>query len=128
MGSYIPSNEKADMIETKMGNAPSTDRQREAEHIKVLATAPGKNLDSFSHLDKKILHKMDLRLIPMLAVRYLLSFLDRGNIRNAKIEGLQEDLNMTGDQYNWFLTVFFFTYAAFEVPPNLILKKLRPSV
>ncbi|KAK0613983.1 major facilitator superfamily domain-containing protein [Immersiella caudata] len=70
---------------------------------------------------------MDIRLIPMLAILYLLSFLDRGNIGNAKIEGLQEDLNMTPDQYNWCLTVFFFTYAAFEVPSNLLLKKLRPS-
>ena len=35
---------------------------------------------------------------------------------------------MTGDEYNWCLTVFFFTYAAFEVPSNLLLKKLRPSV
>jgi sugar phosphate permease len=83
---------------------------------------------SFAHLDeKKILRKMDMRLIPTLAVLYLLSFLDRGNIGNAKIEGLQEDLNMTNDQYNWCLTVFFFTYAAFEVPSNLLLKKLRPS-
>lgn len=89
---------------------------------------------------------MDIRLIPMLALLYLLSFLDRklsssspysesrltfqpgGNIGNAKIEGLQEDLGMTADQYNWCLTVFFFTYAAFEVPSNLLLKKLRPSV
>lgn len=91
----------------------------------------------------------------MLAALYLLSFLDRkysfssairilfyncgptcaitnslhsgGNIGNAKIEGLQEDLNMTPGQYNWCLTVFFFTYAAFEVPSNLLLKKLRPS-
>lgn len=51
-----------------------------------------------------------------------------GNIGNAKIEGLQEDLNMSSDEYNWCLTVFFFTYAAFEVPSNLLLKKLRPSV
>lgn len=34
---------------------------------------------------------------------------------------------MTSDQYNWCLTVFFFTYAVFEVPSNLMLKKLRPS-
>jgi len=34
---------------------------------------------------------------------------------------------MTSDQYNMCLTVFFFTYAAFEVPSNLLLKKLRPS-
>ena len=51
-----------------------------------------------------------------------------GNIGNAKIEGLQEDLGLTNDQYNWCLTCFFFTYAAFEVPSNLILKRLRPSV
>lgn len=61
---------------------------------------------SFAHLDeKKILRKMDLRLIPMLALLYLLSFLDRGNIGNAKIEGLTEDLGMSGSQYNWCLTV-----------------------
>lgn len=35
---------------------------------------------------------------------------------------------MSPDQYNWCLTVFFFTYAAFEVPSNLLLKKLRPSI
>ncbi|KAL8981595.1 MAG: hypothetical protein Q9177_005520, partial [Variospora cf. flavescens] len=50
---------------------------------------------------KKVLLKMDLRLIPMLALLYLLSFLDRGNIGNARIEGLTETLNMTGPQYNW---------------------------
>ncbi len=34
---------------------------------------------------------------------------------------------MLPNQYNLCLTVFFFTYAAFEVPSNLILKKWRPS-
>jgi hypothetical protein len=64
------------------------------------------SITSFGHgkskAEKKILRKMDLRLIPMLALLYLLSFLDRGNIGNAKIEGLTEDLNMTGAQYNWY--------------------------
>ncbi|ORY18237.1 major facilitator superfamily domain-containing protein [Clohesyomyces aquaticus] len=104
-------------------------KSEEIRRIDALATAPGVTMASFAHLDeKKILRKMDLRLIPMLALLYLLSFLDRGNIGNAKIEGLVEDLNMTGPQYNWCLTVFFFTYAAFEVPSNLLLKKLRPSI
>lgn len=90
--------------------------------------------------------QMDIRLIPMLALLYLLSFLDRqyclahsftmsspltltagGNIGNAEVEGLSADLGILPDQYNWCLTVFFFTYAAFEVPSNLLLKKLRPS-
>lgn len=75
----------------------------------------------FSHIDeKKVLRKMDIRLVPMLALLYLLSFLDRGNIGNAKIEGLTDDLGLSAPQYNWCLTVFFFTYCAFEVPSNLM--------
>ena len=35
---------------------------------------------------------------------------------------------MKPNQYNWCLTAFFFTYAAFEVPSNLMLKKTRPSI
>lgn len=58
--------------------------------------------EDFSDIDeKKVLRKMDVRLIPMLAILYLLSFLDRGNIGNAKIEGLDVDLNLKGQQYNW---------------------------
>ncbi|KAL5601895.1 hypothetical protein FOBRF1_009428 [Fusarium oxysporum] len=124
MTSYsTPPNEKAEVFEAEAAGRGQVDR------IDAMATAPGTTLESFSHLDEKmILRKMDMRLIPMLALLYLLSFLDRGNIGNAKIEGLQEDLKMSPDQYNWCLTVFFFTYAAFEVPSNLLLKKLRPSV
>ncbi|KAF3764268.1 MFS general substrate transporter [Cryphonectria parasitica EP155] len=102
--------------------------KEEIERIDAMALAPGTTMASFSHLDeKKILRKMDLRLIPVLALLYLLCFLDRGNIGNAKIEGLQEDLGLESYQYNWCLTAFFFTYAFFEVPSNLLLKKLRPS-
>ena len=96
---------------TSFGHGKS--KAEEKERIDALATSPGVTMASFAHLDeKKILRKMDLRLIPMLALLYLLSFLDRGNIGNAKIEGLTEDLNMTGAQYNWYalrdpIAVFF---------------------
>ncbi|PNS20845.1 hypothetical protein CAC42_2776 [Sphaceloma murrayae] len=103
-----------------------------AEQIRLvdqLANSPHISLETFAHLDlKKTLLKIDLRLIPMLSLLYLLSFLDRGNIGNAKIEGLQEDLKLTNAQYNWCLTAFFFTYCAFEVPSNMLLKKFRPSM
>jgi hypothetical protein len=120
----LPSSRK-NSITSKHG----TKKAEEIAHIDALATGQNVTLASFAHLDeKKILRKMDMRLIPMLALLYLLSFLDRGNIGNARIEGLVEDLNMSGPQYNWCLTVFFFPYAFFEVPSNLLLKKLRPSI
>lgn len=44
--------------------------------------------------------KVDRWLIPWLCLLYLLSFLDRTNIGNARLAGLEEDLNMSGHDYN----------------------------
>jgi len=77
---------------------------------------------------KRILRKVDFRLIPVLAVLYLLAFLDRSNIANARVAGMNAELELTGSQYNMALTVFFFPYAIFEVPSNVVLKLMRPSI
>ena len=59
---------------------------------------------------------------------YLLAFLDRTNIANASVFGLQKDLGLTGNQYNTALTMFFIPYIVFEIPSNIILKRLKPHV
>lgn len=51
-----------------------------------------------------------MRLVPMLAALYLVSNLDRSNIGNAKIAGLNEDLGLSGIQYNIALSLFFVPY------------------
>ncbi|KAI8629911.1 major facilitator superfamily domain-containing protein [Xylariaceae sp. FL1651] len=77
---------------------------------------------------KKLVRKVDVRLVPMLALLYLISQLDRANIGNAKIEGLNKDLGLTGIQYNIVTSIFFVPYVLFELPSNAILKKCsRPS-
>ncbi|CAF1424144.1 unnamed protein product [Rotaria sp. Silwood1] len=77
--------------------------------------------------DEKILRKLDLHLIPTMTLLYLLSFLDRVNIGQAKLNGLTISLNLSSIEYNTCLSVFFITYVVFEIPSNLILKKCRPS-
>ncbi|KJY00553.1 major facilitator superfamily transporter like protein [Zymoseptoria brevis] len=76
----------------------------------------------------RIYHKVDRRLVPMLALLYLIAHLDRANIGNAKIEGLETDLNMEGNDYNIALMVFFVPYVLCEVPSNMLLSKFsKPS-
>lgn len=83
----------------------------------------------FSTIDeKKLLRKLDWALVPWLSLLYLLSFLDRTSIGNAKLYGLEQDLHISDTQYNIALTIFFFSYAIFEVPSNVFLKRLRPSI
>ncbi|KAF8158161.1 major facilitator superfamily domain-containing protein [Crassisporium funariophilum] len=78
--------------------------------------------------DKALVRKIDLRLIPILTLLYLLSFLDRTNIGNAKIVGLTTDLNVTPPEYNTALALYFVAYVIFEVPANIILKRFDPQI
>ncbi|KAL7629836.1 hypothetical protein AAE478_001359 [Parahypoxylon ruwenzoriense] len=45
--------------------------------------------------ESALLRKLDLRLLPAVGILYLLSFLDRSNVGNARIEGLTSDLNIS---------------------------------
>ena len=77
--------------------------------------------------EKKLLRKLDLHVIPVIALLYMLAFIDRINIGNARIQGLEQDLNMRGQDYNVALFVFFIPYILFEVPSNLVIRKIAPS-
>jgi MFS family permease len=52
----------------------------------------------------------------------------RSNVGNARLEGLTEDLNMTGNQYLTGLTLFFVGYVLFEVPCNIVMKVWTPRL
>jgi len=49
---------------------------------------------------KALLRKVDIHIVPVLVILYLLSFLDRTNIGNARLAHLEKDLGMTGLDYN----------------------------
>ncbi|PPR00405.1 hypothetical protein CVT26_009690 [Gymnopilus dilepis] len=77
--------------------------------------------------ERRLWRKVDMRLVPMLSLMYLLSYMDRGNIGNARLQGLQTQLDLTGNRYNIALTMYFIPYCLFECPANLVLKRFHPS-
>lgn len=75
----------------------------------------------------RVIRKLDWRIMPLIFVLYSLSILDRlvkqepvcvrridcscrSNLGNAKLAGLVEDVNLTGNKYNWLATVFYIAY------------------
>ncbi|CAH0046591.1 unnamed protein product [Clonostachys solani] len=110
-------------------NEKQPEKSSHTERLGELSGEDRAFVDNFSEdARKKVLRKVDIRLIPMLAFLYLISFLDRANIGNAKIEGLMEDLKLDGTKYNIALSIFFVPYILLEVPSNtLLLKFKRPS-
>ncbi|KAI9722552.1 MAG: hypothetical protein M1828_004547 [Chrysothrix sp. TS-e1954] len=61
-----------------------------------------------------IIRKLDYRLLPFVFVLYSLSVLDRSNIGNAKLAGLEKDVNLSGNRYNWLGTLFYIAYILFQ--------------
>ncbi|PYI02401.1 MFS general substrate transporter [Aspergillus sclerotiicarbonarius CBS 121057] len=61
-----------------------------------------------------IVRKLDRRLLPLLCTLYIFSYLDHGNIGNAKIAGLQDSLHLDDGQWSWVLNSFYLCYTVFE--------------
>jgi ACS family tartrate transporter-like MFS transporter len=69
-----------------------------------------------------IFRKAAWRLIPVMGLMYVVSFLDRSNISFAALT-MNRDLGLTSEVYGFGAGIFFFGYFFFEVPSNLILEK-----
>lgn len=78
--------------------------------------------------ESALVRKIDLYVVPFLCVLYLLAFLDRVNIANAKVYGMTTELGLVGNQYSVALVIFFVPYVFFEIPSNMLLKKFSPNV
>jgi len=56
---------------------------------------------------KRLLRKVDLRLLPLLFVMWVLNFLDRSNLAQARLGKLEKDLGMHGTDFNLATSILF---------------------
>ncbi|CEQ41985.1 SPOSA6832_03755 [Sporobolomyces salmonicolor] len=77
--------------------------------------------------EAKLRRKLDLHLVPTVAILYLFCFIDRANIGNARLAGLEKDLKLKGYDYNVLLTSFYLAYVLFELPCQWLNKKFGPG-
>ncbi|GLB33791.1 putative transporter [Lyophyllum shimeji] len=78
-------------------------------------------------MTRRILWKLDCNILPPLALLWLANFIDRSNVGNARIAGLERDAHLKGNQFNTALAVFYVTYLVVEVPSNIVLKKMKAN-
>lgn len=77
---------------------------------------------------KKLLRKIDWRLVPTLACLYALALVDRVNLPNARLAGMDQELGISiGNRYSILTMMFFVPYILFEFPANLIMRKFGPA-
>ncbi|CAH0048191.1 unnamed protein product [Clonostachys solani] len=83
--------------------------------------------------EKKLMRRVDWRIMTVCSLLFLLKNLDSDNISNARIMNKGTDMNimtqlkMTSDEYNLLTVLYYVPYIVFEAPSNLLLKKFWPS-
>ena len=71
-------------------------------------------------LEKSAYRKASLRILPLIALGYGAAYIDRVNISFASLQ-MNRDLSLSATIYGFGAGLFFLSYAACEVPSNLLL-------
>ncbi|KAJ0271478.1 hypothetical protein COL940_011001 [Colletotrichum noveboracense] len=83
--------------------------------------------------EKMLLRRVDWHLMVLCALIFMVKNVDANNAAHARImnrgtpRNILTELKMTGDDYNFVSTLYYIPFIIFEIPSNLIMKKMLPS-
>lgn len=77
---------------------------------------------------RRLMWRIDLHLVPFVALLHWLGGLDSGGFSKGRLFGLEKDLHMKGVDFNIAVLMYSVTHILLELPSNLILKQVRPSI
>ncbi|KAK4183189.1 putative transporter [Podospora australis] len=80
-----------------------------------------------SPLEEDLVHRLDLFLLTFGCMSQVIKYLDQTNISSAYVSGMKEDLELYGDELNYFLTFFSISYCLMLIPSQVIITYVRPS-
>ncbi|KAF2032924.1 major facilitator superfamily transporter [Setomelanomma holmii] len=69
-----------------------------------------------------LVRKIDWRLMPTLCVMYFLNYIDRNAIVQARLNNLEDDLGMSGVQFNTAVSMLM------EIPSNMLITPIKPGI
>lgn len=78
-------------------------------------------------LEKTVVRKVTLRIIPFVFLLYIVSYLDRANIGYAALQ-MNAELALSAEAFGFISGIFFIGYFLFEVPSNVLLNRYGARV
>lgn len=111
------------------------DNSSQYNHLERLNTAEASNKMNDARISalttqeqKKLVHRVDKRLVLTLGVLFCVSLIDRTNTPLAMVAGMDYDLTLTGARYNIIILVFFVPYTILQPLATIMLRKIGPSI
>lgn len=78
--------------------------------------------------ERRFLFKLDAVILSFASFGYFIKNLDQVNINSAFVSGMKEDLGLYGNQLNYMIMFWNIGYVIGEIPSNMLLTKVRPSI
>ncbi|KAI6321389.1 hypothetical protein MCOR34_002590 [Pyricularia oryzae] len=78
--------------------------------------------------ERRFLFKLDAVILTMASLGYFIKNLDQINITSAFVSGMKEDLGLHGNELNYMITCWTVGYVIGEIPSNMLLTRIRPSI
>lgn len=64
--------------------------------------------------EKKVMWKIDTRMLPLMCWVYMIQFADKTTLNYANLMNIQADTHLVGNQYSWVSSIFYAGYLAWE--------------
>ncbi|KAF2759890.1 MFS general substrate transporter [Pseudovirgaria hyperparasitica] len=117
--------------------SPSSPHERDTPITSSSSTSSNPNIDESYQVyrssapedisateSKRVLRKIDRRILPILVFTYLLQYLDKNGINYASAYNLQTDLHLKGQDFSWLSSIFYFGYLFAQYPSGYALQRL----
>ncbi|KAL4874441.1 major facilitator superfamily domain-containing protein [Aspergillus karnatakaensis] len=75
--------------------------------------------------ERKVIRKLDRVIMPLMAVVYFFQYLDKQSINYAAVFDLSEDLNLTGSEFSWAVSLFYFGQLVSQYPAAYLMSRVR---
>ncbi|KOC18221.1 putative pantothenate transporter [Aspergillus flavus AF70] len=134
----LQNNEPDKMSNPEKSPLPDTDEKPDTLHREYTLGQDGvkspQHQGDYSGARKKtdpveirLVRKLDTWIMPTLWLMYWLNYLDRNAIALARLNDLEEDLNLSSSEYQTCVSILFVGYLLGQVPSNMLITRVRPS-
>ncbi|KAI2473780.1 MFS transporter [Annulohypoxylon bovei var. microspora] len=78
--------------------------------------------------ERALARKLDLYIMPTICIMYFLNYIDRNAIAQARLNHFEQDLNMSGNEFNTAVSILFVGYVLMQVPSNMLITRIKPGI
>lgn len=78
--------------------------------------------------ERKFLFKLDFALLTFASLGYFIKYIDQANVNNAFVSGMKEQLGLYGNELNYMQSCWTAGYVIGQIPSNILLTRIRPSI